>query len=203
MSPAAADRRPVGSQPSPERLLPDAGDDLTRRRPHELALRSQLPMAESPRFHVVLFQPEIPQNTGNIGRTCVATGCKLWLVRPCGFRLDDHHLRRAGLDYWQHLDWEAVDGWGELSQRLEEHRFWYFSRHAGQPFWQVAYEAGDVLVFGSETAGLPSGVCDLTGGNALRIPTTGVVRSLNLSNAVAVAVYEALRTVTRSEARER
>ncbi|MFG0334442.1 MAG: TrmH family RNA methyltransferase, partial [Maioricimonas sp. JB049] len=81
-----------------------------------------------PPLHVVLYQPDIPQNTGNIGRTCVAVGAKLWLVRPLGYRLDDRYLKRAGMDYWQHLDWEAVDSWSDLEQRLPVPRMWLLTR---------------------------------------------------------------------------
>ncbi len=150
-------------------------------------------MPEAPNLHVVLYQPEIPHNTGNIGRTCAATNSKLWIVRPCGFRMDDHHLRRAGLDYWQSVDWEAVDSWSHLTERLVGHRFWYFSRHATRSFWSAEYEANDVLVFGSETQGLPSTISRPDSDDSLRIPMAQSVRSLNLSNAVAVVVYEALR----------
>src|ERR1051325_1253498 len=82
----------------------------------------------SPLLHVVLHQPEIPYNTGSVGRTCVAAGAKLWLVRPLGFRLDDYYLRRAGLDYWEHLEWEVVDDWAALAARLPLDRAWYFSK---------------------------------------------------------------------------
>ncbi|MEM7315264.1 MAG: tRNA (cytidine(34)-2'-O)-methyltransferase, partial [Planctomycetota bacterium] len=145
--------------------------------------------------NIVLHQPEIPHNTGNIGRTCVATGSKLWIVRPCGFRLDDHHLRRAGLDYWQHLDWEISDSWSDLQAALPEKRFWYFSRHATRSFYDVDFQPQDVLVFGSETQGLPASICDHDNEHSLRIPTTGLVRSLNLSNSVAIAIYEAARQI--------
>ena len=88
-------------------------------------------MTDAP-LHIVLHQPEIPDNTGNIGRTCVALAAKLWLVRPLGFRLDDRHLRRAGLDYWEHLQWEAVDNWETLLLRLFTRSFWFFSKTAAQ-----------------------------------------------------------------------
>src|SRR5580704_8496160 len=91
-----------------------------------------------PALHVVLVAPEIPHNTGSVGRTCVATGAKLWLVRPLGFRLDDYYLRRAGLDYWPHLEWEAVDDWPALAQRLAGRRFWFFSKAAVQNYAEVA-----------------------------------------------------------------
>ena len=81
-----------------------------------------------PQLHVVLHEPEIPHNAGSVGRTCVAIGAKLWLVRPLGFRVDDYHLRRAGLDYWQHLEWEVVDDWQHLCKNLDSARYWYFSK---------------------------------------------------------------------------
>jgi tRNA (cytidine/uridine-2'-O-)-methyltransferase len=147
-----------------------------------------------PRLHIVLFQPEIPQNTGNIGRTCVALDAKLWLVRPFGFQLDTQKLRRAGLDYWDHLDWEAADNWEKLTAQLPTERMWYFTRWGTTPYTTVSYTAGDVLVFGSESAGLPSTILDsVPEDRRLRIPTSDKVRSLNLSNAVAIAAYEAYR----------
>jgi len=148
---------------------------------------------DSPPLHVVLLEPEIPENTGSIGRTCVALGAKLWLVRPLGFRLEDRRLRRSGMDYWQHLDWEAVEDWNRLEQRISGRRFWFFSKTATQDYTGVAYEAGDVLVFGSESRGLPASLLQRHAERLLRIPMRPAARSLNLSTAVAVAAYEALR----------
>ena len=144
-------------------------------------------------FHVVLHQPDIPQNTGNIGRTCVAVGAKLWLVRPLGFQLDEPRLRRAGLDYWQHLDLQLVSSWQALQRALPDQPFWYFTRHADRDYRQVEYEPESVFVFGSETQGLPATICQPSDERALRIPTTDDVRSLNVSNAVAIVLYEAVR----------
>ena len=110
----------------------------------------------APLLHVVLHQPDIPQNTGNIGRTCVAAGAKLWLVRPLGFRLDEKHLRRAGMDYWQHVDWEAVENWHDLKTHLAGRNFWYLTKTATRLVWDAEFQPGDVLVFGSETRGLPA-----------------------------------------------
>jgi tRNA (cytidine/uridine-2'-O-)-methyltransferase len=146
-----------------------------------------------PLLHIVLHQPEIPHNTGSVGRTCVAAGAKLWLVRPLGFRVDDYYLRRAGLDYWQHLEWEAVDDWAELLRRLPGCRPYLFSKTAARPYTDVAYAVGDVLVFGSESQGLPASLIAGQTDHTLRIPIREQVRSLNLSNSVAIAVYEALR----------
>ena len=153
-------------------------------------------MPPSPAIHIVLHEPEIPQNTGNIGRTCVALAAKLWLVRPVGFRLDDHHVRRAGLDYWEHLNLEIVDHWEMLTERLAGHRFWYFSRRGKASFFEARFAEGDVLVFGSESKGLPESFLADTPERALRMPMTDQVRSLNLSNCVAVAAYEVTRQRT-------
>jgi tRNA (cytidine/uridine-2'-O-)-methyltransferase len=144
-------------------------------------------------LHVVLVAPQIPYNTGSVGRTCVAVGAKLWLVRPLGFFIDDYHLRRAGLDYWQHLEWEITDDWPQLAERLAGSRFWYFSKTAEQSYLEVAYQRGDVLVFGCETEGLPPSLLEANRERALRIAVRPEARSLNLSNAVAVAAYEVLR----------
>jgi len=145
-----------------------------------------------PWLHVVLYQPEIPHNTGSVGRTCVAVGVKLWLVRPLGFRIDDYYLRRSGLDYWEHLVWEVVDDWQQLTERLPQVQPWYFSKKATRTYSEVTYHAGDVLVFGCESQGLPDWML-ADEARALRIPTRPEARSLNLSNSVAIAVYEAFR----------
>ena len=146
-----------------------------------------------PQLHVVLHHPEIPQNTGNIGRTCVAVGAKLWLVRPLGFRVDEHHVQRAGLDYWDLLDWEIVDDFSELASRLDGAGMWFFSKSARLTYTSVQFKKGDALVFGSETHGLPSDMLEQHRDRALCLPMRSEVRCLNLSNAVAVAAYEAVR----------
>jgi tRNA (cytidine/uridine-2'-O-)-methyltransferase len=149
-----------------------------------------------PLLHLVLHQPEIPHNTGSVGRTCVAIGAKLWLVRPLGFRVDDYYLRRAGLDYWPHLEWEIVDDWQQLIHRLPS-RPWLFTKTATTSYASVSYAAGDVLVFGSESQGLPPSLLDEHRDRLLRIPIRPQVRSLNLSNAVAIVTYEAARQLGR------
>ena len=148
-----------------------------------------------PRLHVVLFEPEIPYNAGSVGRTCVAVGAKLWLVRPLGFQVDDYHLRRAGLDYWQHLEWEAVTDWAELLEKLPGHRFWFFTKTAKQTYTDARFAPTDVLVFGRESSGLPQPLLDENPDRCLRIPIQPAARSLNLSVATAVALYEARRQV--------
>ncbi len=150
-------------------------------------------MLYEPRLHIVLYQPEIPYNTGSVGRTCVAVGAKLWLVRPLGFRIDDYHLRRAGLDYWQHLEWEVVDDWAALVEGLPPRRPWLFTKTATHSYAKVAYEPGDVLVFGCESSGLPPSLLAANADRTLRIPIRPEARSLNLSNSVAIAAFEAQR----------
>lgn len=145
-----------------------------------------------PLMHVVLYQPEIPPNTGAIGRTCVALGFKLWLVRPLGFQLTAKALRRAGMDYWQHLEWEVVDHWDHLIERLPGRRFWMFTKFAEQSYAKVEYLEEDVLVFGRETSGLPDALVQ-DKNQCLRIPMRPEARSLNLSCSVSIAGYEASR----------
>ena len=152
-----------------------------------------MPADYEPLLHIVLHQPEIPYNTGSVGRTCVAVGAKLWLVRPLGFRVDDYYLRRAGLDYWEHLVWEVVDDWTTLLAKLGGGRQWLFTKKAERSYLDAEFARGDVLVFGSESRGLPDELLAERPDHQLRIPTRSDVRSLNLSNAVAVACYEALR----------
>ena len=154
-------------------------------------------MKYEPLLHVVLYQPEIPPNTGNIGRTCVAVGAKLWLVKPLGFQINEKQLRRAGLDYWPHLEWEAVEDWQELCARLAEplaaRRIWLLTKTASQPYTAAAFEKGDILLFGNESAGLPPDLLSQYADRTLRIPMRREVRSLNLSAAAAAVIYEAMR----------
>jgi tRNA (cytidine/uridine-2'-O-)-methyltransferase len=152
-----------------------------------------MPASGTPLLHVVLHQPDIPQNTGNIGRTCVAAGAKLWLVRPLGFRLDERHLRRAGMDYWEHVDWEAVENWHDLKARLSGRNFWYLTKKASRLVWEAEFQPGDVLVFGSETRGLPASILAEEPGHNLRFPMRDPVRSLNLASTATAVIYEALR----------
>ena len=145
-------------------------------------------------LNIVLVEPEIPQNTGNIVRTCAATGSKLHLVRPLGFEVTDKHLKRAGLDYWYLVDIVYYDSFSEVWDKFSaEHSFWFFSTKAKRVHSDVAYRAGDFLVFGKETKGLPEELLRAHYDACVRIPMIDESRSLNLSNSVCVAVYEALR----------
>ncbi len=144
-------------------------------------------------FNIVLVEPEIPQNTGNIARTCAATGCRLHLVRPLGFEVSDKYLKRAGLDYWQFVDVCYYDGTEELFSKYPGARYWFFSTKAAKVHSAVRYEEGDFLVFGKETRGLPEDLLAAHYDSCVRLPMLGGIRSLNLSNSVAVAVYEAWR----------
>jgi len=152
-----------------------------------------------PLLHVVLYQPEIPPNTGNIGRSCVAVGAKLWLIKPLGFQINEKQLRRAGLDYWPHLEWQTVEDWDELAARLAEpigrRRLWLFTKTATRLYTAATYQNGDILVFGSESAGLPPALLARHVQQTLRVPMRHEVRSLNLSAAAAVAMYEAVRQI--------
>jgi len=154
-------------------------------------------MKYEPLLHVVLHEPQIPPNTGNIGRTCVAVGAKMWLVRPLGFSLAEKELRRAGLDYWPHLEWEVVENWAELSERLAAplaaRRAWFFTKTASRSYLDVPYQKGDMLVFGSETRGLSPELLAQHADFALRVPMRPEVRSLNLSATAAAVMYEAVR----------
>lgn len=157
-----------------------------------------LPPTQTPRLNVVLFQPEIPGNTGAIGRTVVALGAKLWLVRPLGFQIDEKTVRRAGLDYWQYLNLEVADHWEDLLTRIGETRMWYLTKFATQSYTDrsVNFEYGDTLVFGRETSGLPESITKPNQDWLLRVPTTDKVRSLNLATTVGIVAYEAMRQIT-------
>ncbi|MBX5436806.1 MAG: tRNA (uridine(34)/cytosine(34)/5-carboxymethylaminomethyluridine(34)-2'-O)-methyltransferase TrmL [Alicyclobacillaceae bacterium] len=144
-------------------------------------------------MHIVLYQPEIPANTGNISRTCAATGCVLHLIRPLGFSTDDRQLKRAGLDYWHLLDIRYYDSLQELWDKHADARFWYVETTGGRWYSDVNYQPGDFFVFGRETSGLPTEIVSGKQNQVVRIPILPSARSLNLSNAVAVVVFEALR----------
>ena len=148
-------------------------------------------------LNIVLVEPEIPQNTGNIVRTCAATGSKLHLVRPLGFEVTDKHLKRAGLDYWYLVDIVYYDSFSEVWDKLSaEHSFWFFSTKAKNTHSDVKYADGDFLVFGKETKGLPEALLKEHYDTSVRIPMIDESRSLNLGNSVCVGVYEALRQLS-------
>jgi tRNA (cytidine/uridine-2'-O-)-methyltransferase len=147
-------------------------------------------------FHIVLVEPEIPANTGNIARTCAATGTHLHLVRPLGFNTDDKALKRAGLDYWHAVNVEYHDSFAEVEQKYSDHRFFFATTKAQKLYTDFEYMDGDVFVFGKETAGLPETLLHENRETCLKMPMSEHVRSLNLSNSAAVVIYEALRQVS-------
>ena len=144
-------------------------------------------------FNIVLVEPEIPQNTGNISRTCAVTGCALHLVRPLGFSIEDRYLKRAGLDYWDSLSLNVYDSFDSVVEQNSNARFYLFSTHAQKAYTDIQYCENDFLVFGKETAGLGEALLSRYHQNIARIPMLQNQRSLNLSNSVAIVVYEAFR----------
>ncbi len=143
-------------------------------------------------FHIVLFQPEIPENTGAVGRTCVAAGADLFLVKPLGFQLDHRRIARSGMDYWQFLNVQTADDWSDLRLKLPG-RCWFFTKKAVKSYVDVQYRPEDVLVFGCESRGLPDFILDAAPEQCLKIPIAEESRSLNLSVSVGIALYEAQR----------
>ena len=151
-------------------------------------------MKTAEHFHIVLIEPEIPPNTGNIGRLCAATGAHLHLVGKLGFSIDDKQVRRAGLDYWPHVKLHRWDSLEQLQAEFPHSRYWYMSKKAERNYTQVEFAGGDFLVFGKETLGLPEDLLNRVGEQALRIPIfSPAVRSLNLANSAAIILFEALR----------
>lgn len=147
-------------------------------------------------FHIVLYEPEIPANTGNIGRLCVATGATLHLVGRLGFHLDDRSLRRAGLDYWREVSLVRHDSLADIETLFGPDRLYCLSAHARIPYTRGQYQPGDAFVFGSESRGLPAEFLARHASNLRTIPQpTGKVRSLNLATAVGIVLYEGLRQI--------
>ena len=144
-------------------------------------------------LNIVLIEPEIPQNTGNIARTCAATGARLHLVEPMGFKVDDKKLKRAGLDYWYLLDITYYQSTEDFFEKNKDGKFYYFSTKAPKKHTDVAYEDKVFLVFGKETAGLPEALLQQNPETTVRIPMIDEARSLNLSNSAAIGAYEVLR----------
>jgi len=150
-------------------------------------------------LHVVLFEPEIPPNTGSVARLCAATLTPLHLIEPLGFKIDDKHLKRAGLDYWEFVDLRVHKSWNDFVASARPHRLWFFSKRAVKSYTTAEYSSDDFLVFGPETRGLPQQLLDAEPNVALRIPMMGTgVRSLNLSNAVSIVLYEGLRQLGKT-----
>lgn len=144
-------------------------------------------------MHIVLHQPEIPANTGNIGRTCVAAGATLHLIEPLGFRLTEKEIKRAGMDYWEHLDVRRYINFKEFLEKNPNAKIWMATTKARHVYSQVAYGEDDYIMFGKESAGIPEEILVDYEDTCIRIPMLDKIRSLNLSNSVAIVLYEALR----------
>lgn len=144
-------------------------------------------------INIVLVEPEIPQNTGNIARTCAATGCRLHLVRPLGFSVDDKHLKRAGLDYWSLVEICYYDSFNELKNKYPQGLFYYSTTKGGKKHTEAVFKEDCFIVFGKETAGLPKLLLEENREFCIRVPMINDARSLNLANSVAIVAYEALR----------
>jgi len=144
-------------------------------------------------FNIVLVEPEIPQNTGNIARTCAATGTRLHLVRPLGFSVDDKYLKRAGLDYWESVEINYYDNFDEVRNKYIDKDFYYATTKAVNSYSDITYKDETFLVFGKETKGLPEELLYKNKEHCIRIPMRETIRSLNLSNSVSIVLYEALR----------
>ncbi len=144
-------------------------------------------------MNIVLLEPEIPANTGNIGRTCVATGTRLHLIKPLGFSLDEKHLRRAGMDYWKDLDLTLYEDYEDFLTRNPGAKIYYATTKAHKLYTEPAYEEDCFIMFGKESAGIPEEILVDNEETCVRIPMIGDIRSLNLGNSVAVILYEALR----------
>ena len=144
-------------------------------------------------LNIVLFEPEIPANTGNIGRTCVATGTRLHLIEPLGFSLSEKALKRAGMDYWKDLDVTTYVNWEDFCQKNPNAKIYFATTKARHVYSEVNYESDCYIMFGKESAGIPEEILKENPDTCVRIPMLGEIRSLNLSNSVAVVLYEALR----------
>lgn len=144
-------------------------------------------------MHVILHQPEIPSNTGNIGRTCVATGSSLHLIEPLGFKLNEKEIKRAGMDYWEQLDVKRYINFGEFREKNPDARIWMATTKAKRIYTEAEFSADDYIMFGKESAGIPEEILVDYEETCIRIPMLDEIRSLNLSNSVAVVLYEALR----------
>ncbi|MEM9079455.1 MAG: tRNA (cytidine(34)-2'-O)-methyltransferase [Verrucomicrobiota bacterium] len=146
-------------------------------------------------FHIVLLEPEIPHNAGAAGRLAVATGSRLHLIKPLGFSLDDKQVRRAGLDYWQHVDLKVWDHFDQFTAATTSSRKWFLTTKGSNPLWDASFQDGDYLIFGAETRGFsPELQNTIPPAQKLRIPMSeGPIRSLNLSTSIGIVLYEGLR----------
>lgn len=144
-------------------------------------------------MHIILHQPEIPANTGNIGRTCVATGTSLHLIEPLGFRLNEKEIKRAGMDYWEHLDVRRYINFKEFLEQNPGAKIWMATTKAKKVYSNVSFGKDDYIMFGKESAGIPEEILVRHREDCVRIPMIGGIRSLNLGNSAAVILYEALR----------
>lgn len=153
-------------------------------------------------FNIVLVEPEIPQNTGNIARTCAATGSRLHIVKPMGFEIDDKKLKRAGLDYWHLLGVKYYENLDDFFEKNKGGRYFYSTTKGLNTYSEVSYKDGDYILFGKETKGLPEKLLYENRSMCIRIPMISEARSLNLSNSVAVVVYEALRQTDFGQLRQ-
>lgn len=151
---------------------------------------------EKENLNIVLFQPEIPQNTGNIARTCVLTNCKLHLIKPLGFTIDEKSVKRAGLDYWKDLDITIYESFEELREKNKKANFYFSTTKAIHYYDEVKFNQGDFIIFGRESSGLPDYIRDSDPERCIRVPMLKTsARSLNISNTVGIVVYEALRQI--------
>ncbi len=144
-------------------------------------------------MNIVLHEPEIPANTGNIGRTCVATGSTLHLIEPLGFRLNEKEIKRAGMDYWEHLDVRRYDDYRDFCEKNPDAKIWFATTKAKHTYTDVQFGPDDYIMFGKESAGIPEEILVDHEENCIRIPMLPQIRSLNLSNSVSIVLYEALR----------
>lgn len=144
-------------------------------------------------MNIVLHEPEIPANTGNIGRTCVATGSTLHLIEPLGFRLNEKEIKRAGMDYWEHLDVRRYDDYRDFCEKNPDAKIWFATTKAKYVYTDVQFGPDDYIMFGKESAGIPEEILVEHEENCIRIPMLPQIRSLNLSNSVSIVLYEALR----------
>lgn len=151
-------------------------------------------MTGSNNLNIVIFEPGIPQNVGNIARTCAATKSRLHLIKPLGFRLTDKHMKRAGLDYWQHLDLTVHPSWEDfLKAEPIDRRLWYLTANADKAFWDADFQSNDYLVFGNENTGIPDQILKANEDFCIKVPMIPNIRSLNLATTTGIVLYEALR----------